>query len=199
MISGRVLRTVSCIAWCAGLLTAVEAPAQVAEQPAIDRAVAAVYPSLVRISVVAIDYEEGREIKVGASGSGTIISPDGFVVTHHPVAGRTRRIVCTLSDREEVPADLVGTDPLSDIAVLKLRPATPRTFPAARFGSSARLRRGEPVLAMGGPLSLSQSVTLGVISNLELITPRLLRTALAIDGEDVGSVVRWLGAAARGR
>ncbi|MBL8142364.1 MAG: PDZ domain-containing protein [Acidobacteria bacterium] len=169
------------------------AAAQVADRAAIDRAIAAVYPSLVRISVVAIEHDEGREIKVEGSGSGTIITPDGYVVTNHHVAGRTRRIVCTLPNREEVPADLVGTDPLSDIAVLKLRPATPRTFPAAAFGRSSALTRGEPVLAMGSPLSVSQSVTLGVISNTELIMPRMFQTGVAIDGENVGTIVRWLG------
>jgi len=159
----------------------------------MDRAIAAVYPSLVRISVVAVEHEEGREIKMEASGSGTIISPDGFVVTNHHVAGRTRRIICTLPTREEVPADLIGTDPLSDIAVLKLRPATPRTFPAAAFGRSSALRRGETVLAMGSPLSVSQSVTLGVVSNTELIMPRMFRASMTLDGEDVGSIVRWIG------
>lgn len=166
---------------------------QAADRAAMDRAIAAVYPSLVRISVVAVEHEEGREIKMEASGSGTIISPDGFVVTNHHVAGRTRRIICTLPTREEVPADLIGTDPLSDIAVLKLRPATPRTFPAAAFGRSSALRRGETVLAMGSPLSVSQSVTLGVVSNTELIMPRMFRASMTLDGEDVGSIVRWIG------
>src|SRR5688500_11322177 len=166
---------------------------QTADLAAIDRAVTAVYPSLVRISVVAVEHEEGREIKMEASGSGTIISADGLVVTNHHVAGRTRRIICTLPDREEIPADLVGTDPLSDIALLRLRPAKPRTFPVARFGSSAALRRGEPVLAMGSPLSVSQSVTLGVVSNTELIMPKMFRASMTLDGEDVGTIVRWIG------
>ncbi|MDQ3070519.1 MAG: trypsin-like peptidase domain-containing protein, partial [Acidobacteriota bacterium] len=176
---------------CLGV--ASPALAQTADRAAIDRAVAAVYPSLVRISVVAVEHEEGREIKMESSGSGTIITPDGYVVTNHHVAGRTRRIICTLPDREEVPADLIGTDPLSDIAVLKLRPARPRTFPVARFGRSSTLSRGEPVLAMGSPLSVSQSVTLGVISNTELVMPRMFRTAMTLDGEDVGTIVRWIG------
>ena len=166
---------------------------QEADRAAIARAIAAVYPSLVRISVVAIDHEEGREIKMEASGSGTIVTPDGYVVTNHHVAGRTRRIICTLPNREEVAADLVGTDPLSDIAVLKLRPASPRTFPAAKFGRSSTLTRGEPVLAMGSPLSVSQSVTLGIVSNTELIMPRMFRQTMTLDGEDVGSIVRWIG------
>jgi serine protease Do len=171
--------------------TASPALAQSGDRSAIDRAIASVYPSLVRISVVVADYRDGREVNIEGSGSGTIISPDGFVVTNHHVAGRARRIICTLSDRQEVPADLIGTDPLTDITVLKLRPATPRTFPAARFGDSSRLRRGDTVLAMGSPRALSQSVTLGVASNTEMTMPG--RSSLDLDGEDVGSIVRWIG------
>ncbi len=75
-------------------------------------------------------------------------------------------------DREEVPAELVGTDPLSDIAVLKLTPPKPRMFRAATFGDSSKLDRGQTVLAMGSPLALSQSVTLGIVSNTEMIMPQ---------------------------
>src|SRR5687767_2754696 len=167
------------------------AAAQPTDRAAIDRAIAAVYPSLVRISVVVVEPRDGRELNLEASGSGTIISADGYVVTNHHVAGRASRIICTLADRQEVPADLVGTDPLSDITVLKLRPATPRTFPAASFGDSSTVRRGDPVLAMGSPRALSQSVTLGVASNTEMTMPG--RSALDLDGEDVGSLVRWIG------
>jgi serine protease Do len=172
-------------------LLVAPAASQTGDRAAIDRAIAAVYPSLVRISVVVVDSQNGREVNVEGSGSGTIISADGYVVTNHHVAGRARRIVCTLSDREEVPADLVGTDPLSDITVLKLRPAKPRTFPVAKFGDSSTLKRGDPVLAMGSPRALSQSVTLGVASNTEMTLPG--RSSLDLDGEDVGSLVRWIG------
>src|SRR5215472_11148227 len=149
----------------------VPSPAS-SERAGIDRAIAAVFPSLVRVSVVYLDQAAGREVKGALSGSGTIISADGYVVTNHHVAGRPRRIVCTLSTREEVPADLVGTDPLSDIAVIKLHPEKPRVFPAAKFGDSDKLTRGQPVLAMGSPLALSQSVTSGIVSNLEMIMPQ---------------------------
>ena len=125
-----------------------------------------------RVSVVYLDQQAGREVKGQLSGSGTIISADGYVVTNHHVAGRPRRIVCTLSTQEEVPADLVGTDPLSDIAVIKLHPDKPRTFPAAQFGDSSKLQRGQTVLAMGSPLALSQSVTQGIVSNTEMIMPQ---------------------------
>lgn len=187
------LRTVKQLLAIPLVLCTLSAPAaaQTAERAAIDRAIAAVYPSLVRISVVVVESRDGREVNLEGSGSGTIISADGYVVTNHHVAGRARRIICTLEDRTEVPADLVGTDPLSDITVLKLRPGTPRTFGAAKFGDSSTVRRGDYVLAMGSPRALSQSVTLGVASNTEMTMPG--RTSLDLDGEDVGSLVRWIG------
>lgn len=185
---------------CSAGLAARQAPvpttpaAGTADRAAIDRAIAAVYPSLVRISVVARQWNNGREVRFESSGSGTIISTDGYVVTNHHVAGRASRIVCTLPTNEEIQAELVGTDPLSDIAVLKLVPPVPRTFPAARFGRSSGLRRGDPVLAMGSPLSLSQSVTRGIVSNPEMILPQASAATLALlDGEDVGTIVKWIG------
>jgi len=173
------------------------APATGAVAPAtrpvagIDRAVQAILPSLVRVSVVYFDQQAGREIKGQLSGSGTIISTDGYIVTNHHVAGRPKRIVCTLSTKEEVPADLIGTDPLSDIAVVKLHPARPRTFPAAHFGDSQKLQRGQTVLAMGSPLALSQSVTQGIVSNPEMMMPG--NQGERLDGEDVGTIVQWIG------
>ena len=164
-----------------------------ADRAAVDRAIAAVFPSLVRVSVVYLDQQAGREVKGQLSGSGTIISTDGYVVTNHHVAGRPRRITCTLSTREEVPADLVGSDPLSDIAVIKLHPVKPRTFPAAKFGDSTKLRAGQPILAMGSPLALSQSVTEGIVSNTEMIMPQAFAQGETLDGEDVGTIVRWIG------
>src|SRR5687767_14578000 len=166
-----------------------------ADSAAVYAALSKVAPSLVRIHVVSIDHEDGRELKREAAGSGTIITPDGHVVTNHHVAGKTKAIVCTLASREEIPAELVGTDPLSDIAVIKLKPARPRQFPVASFGTATTLQVGDRVLAMGSPLALSQSVTMGIVSNTEMIMPQLFWpfNRMTLDGEDVGSLVRWIG------
>ena len=166
-----------------------QAPGQSA---AIDAAISHVAPSLVRIHVVSIEYQEGREVKREASGSGTIIRPEGYVLTNHHVAGRTKSIVCTLATREEIPADLVGTDPLSDIAILKLRPATPRC-PRPRNGdSSAQGRRRISRSAVHRPLPIG---TMGIVSNTEMIMPGMFWpfNRMTLDGEDVGSIVRWIG------
>jgi serine protease Do len=171
------------------------APADQVPPAAIEAALAKVAPSLVRIHVVTVDHQDGREIKREASGSGTIITPEGHVITNHHVAGKSRRIICTLPTKEEVPAELVGTDPLSDIAVLKLKPAKPRQFPVATFGDASVLKVGDRVLALGSPLALSQSVTMGIVSNTEMIMPGMFWpfNRMTLDGEDVGSIVRWIG------
>ncbi len=160
---------------------------------AVDRSVAVVKPALVRIHVVSTSYRDGREQKFQSTGSGAIITPEGHVITNHHVAGHATRLVCTLSTREEIDAVLVGTDPLTDIAVIKLMPLDGRTFPVAPFGDSDSVRVGDDVLSMGSPYSLSQSVTLGIASNTEMVLPRRMGYGgFRQDGEDVGTLVRWI-------
>jgi len=164
-------------------------------QAQLNRVAEQVRPSLVRLRVVTTDYAEGREIKSQAVGSGVIITEDGYLITNHHVAGRATRIFCTLWNLEEVEAELVGTDPLTDIAVVKLKPDRPMRFVPARLGDSSRLSVGDPVLAMGSPMALSQSVTLGIVSNTNMIMPRFMGPSarLRLDGEDVGALVKWIG------
>jgi serine protease Do len=150
--------------------------------------------ALVRIHVVESDFWQGREDKAISFGSGCIISPDGYVITNHHVAGKALRLMCTMPNREEVPAVLVGTDPATDIAVIKLMPEKPTIFPFVEFGDSDKLRAGDPVLALGSPVALSQSVTLGIVSNPEMIMPPTYGDyKFTLDGENVGELVRWIG------
>ena len=169
--------------------------ARTAADPMIQRAVDAVFPSLVRIHVVYEQGNDGRMQKRRASGSGAIISEDGYIITNHHVAGRATRLLCRLSNREEVDAVLVGTDALSDIAIIKLD-LTSRRDPNAKlsvasFGDSDEVQVGDVVLAMGSPAGLSQSVTKGIVANTAMITPGGVGTRL--DGENVGELVRWIG------
>jgi len=160
---------------------------------AIEYAVAKVKPALVRIHVVSTSYRNGREMKFQSSGSGVIISDEGHVVTNHHVAGHAKRLLCTLSDRSEVEAELIGTDATTDIAVIKLSPER-APYPFVTFGDSDAVLVGDRVLAMGSPLSLSQSVTLGIVSNTEMVMPRRMGFGeFRLDGEDVGSMVKWIG------
>ena len=171
----------------------VVAPANL--RAAVEVAISRMRPALVRIRVVFTDYREGRELKNQAVGSGAIISKDGYIITNHHVAGHAARLICTLWNREEIEAELVGTDPLTDISVIKLKPEKPREFEPAAFGDSAKIEVGDSVLAMGSPMALSQSVTLGIISNGEMVMPRMFGSMgrMRLDGEDVGSLVRWIG------
>ena len=163
-------------------------------RPAMEQAVARVKPALVRIEVVWVDYSQGREMKHEASGSGFIISKKGYVVTNHHVAGRATRVVCVFSNNEEIEATLVGTDPMTDIAVLKLDNSRHQEFPTVDWGDSSAMSVGDTVLAMGSPLALSQSVTRGIVSNAKMTMPAMFRRygGFSLEGEDVGSLVRWL-------
>src|SRR5262245_9545413 len=171
-------------------LFAQEFPANV--RATVEAAITRMRPALVRIHVVSTEYRDGREIKMQAVGSGAIISKDGYLITNNHVAGHGARMMCTLWNREQIEAELIGTDPLTDISVLKLKPDKPREFVAATFGNSSKLVVGDSVLAMGSPMALSQSVTLGIISNVEMIMPRMFGSQMRLDGEDVGALVRWL-------
>lgn len=171
----------------------VVAPANL--RAVVEVAISRMRPALVRIRVVFTDYREGRELKTQAVGSGAIITKDGYIITNHHVAGHAARLICTLWNREEIEAELVGTDPLTDISVIKLKPEKPREFEPAMFGDSSKIEVGDSVLAMGSPMALSQSVTLGIISNGEMVMPRMFGSMgrMRLDGEDVGSLVRWIG------
>jgi serine protease Do len=190
-------------AGCAGLVwlapiaarSGAKEPTPSALRAQIDVANDKVRRALVRIRVVSTDFRDGREVKAQEVGSGVIITKDGYIVTNHHVAGHAARMFCTLWNREEVEAELIGTDPLTDVSVIKLMPETPREFTPASFGDSSALRVGDSVLAMGSPMALSQSVTLGIISNTEMVLPRFWRQGnrFQLDGEDVGGLVRWIG------
>ena len=136
-------------------LAGISFAAEVADplRPAMETAIARVQPALVRIQVVWVDYAQGREVKHEASGSGFIIKKQGFVVTNHHVAGRATRAVCVFSNNEEIEATLVGTDPLTDIAVLQLNPDKHAEFPTVEWGDSAGIAVGDTVLALGSPLA----------------------------------------------
>lgn len=161
---------------------------------AIKAAVDKVNPALVRIQVVEAYYREGREMKYEISGSGVVITPEGHVITNHHVAGHAKQLKCVFADKSEYAAELVGTDPLTDIAVILLHTDDGRQFPTVAWGDSSVVQKADHVLAMGSPLALSQSVTLGIISNTEMIMPEWMSQygGLTMDGEDVGALVRWI-------
>jgi serine protease Do len=155
---------------------------------------AKVSPAIVRIEAIQLRPELGRMVKLRIGGSGVIISPEGYVVTNCHVADKGDYYRCYLADGEAIEARRVGQDALTDLAVLKLDmsrrpPGAPPLHPAA-FGDSTRIVAGDTVFALGSPALLSQSVTRGIVSNPSLVLPEEIK--ILIDGEDVGTVVRWI-------
>ncbi len=99
------------------------------------------------------------------SGSGVIVREDGIIVTNNHVVGEdTREAEVRLSDKSHQIARIIGRDKETDIAVLKIE--VDRTLPAAKFGNSSSLKVGQWVLAVGNPMGLDRTVTLGVISGI---------------------------------
>lgn len=140
-----------------------ETPAGLQEQ--IYHARDRVLPALVHIQPVLKNYDTGELEKQAVVGSGVIFHSDGYVVTNYHVAGRAMRIICTLYDKTQVPAELVGGDPTTDLSVIKLDLSNyKKPLSIAEFGDSDSIYVGQYVLAMGSPLSLSRSVSAGVIS-----------------------------------
>ncbi|TFH02005.1 MAG: PDZ domain-containing protein [Calditrichales bacterium] len=128
-----------------------------------------VLPALVHIEPVKEVFSDGKRMKMQVTGSGIIFSPDGYILTNNHVAEKARQVFCTLSNREEVRAEVVGLDALTDLAVLKLDLSDKDydTVEFATFGDSDSLEVGEIVMALGSPLGLSRSLSMGVISSID--------------------------------
>jgi serine protease Do len=160
-----------------------------------------VFPALVNIHVVTVEYWSGKETKGEGVGSGTIFSRDGHVLTNAHVTSNGKKFKLTMADKQEVSAEMVGEDPATDLAVLKINLKelkNPAALPVAEFGDSDQLVVGDYVLAMGSPFALSRSVTLGIVSNVE----RLFVGGFSgndeveaidyIDGQRTGMYTKWI-------
>ena len=133
-----------------------------------------------------------------ASGSGVIISEDGYIVTNNHVIDRADQIQVVLNDKREYTATLVGTDPNTDIALLKIEETG---LPVILMGNSDDLRVGEWVLAVGNPFNLTSTVTAGIVSakarninilNAEMKIESFIQTDAAVNpGNSGGALVAF--------
>jgi serine protease Do/serine protease DegQ len=115
-----------------------------------------------------------REQTLSGLGSGVIISSDGYILTNNHVVEEADELKVALSDDREFTAKLVGTDPKTDIAVIKIDASN---LPFVTIGDSDKLRVGDVVFAIGNPLGIGQTVTMGIVSatgrkNVNLLTDR---------------------------
>jgi len=116
---------------------------------------------------------EGEERREDSGGSGFVVSDDGYIMTNYHVIEDADRITVRFADETELPAEVVGTDPATDLALLKVDAEKPlSTIP---FGNSSKLRVGEWVLAIGNPLAYERTVTVGVVSAKARKLPELSR------------------------
>ncbi len=107
-------------------------------------------------------YGGGNSRPQVGTGSGVIISKDGYIVTNNHVIENASELEVTLNNNQTYAAELIGTDPKSDIALIKIDP--PEDLPYMTFGDSNQVRVGEWVLAVGNPFNLTSTVTAGIVS-----------------------------------
>lgn len=154
----------------------------------------------VRPAVVNIDTEAQVQTMFGVfpqqgAGSGVIVRPDGYILTNNHVVQGAQKIKVTLLSGKVLAGKIVGTDPIADLAVIKVE--SPEQLPAASLGPSRDLQVGQTAIAIGNPFGLGSTVTTGVISALNrniqlpnLIVENLIQTSALINpGNSGGALV----------
>ncbi len=124
-----------------------------------------VFRALVYVKPIRETYARGEKQRQQIFGSGVIISPDGLVVTNHHVVDKAIEINCVLWNKKQVPAELIGKDKETDLAVVKLSYNGEEPLPQAEFADSDALTEGQFVMALGSPFGFTRSISLGILSN----------------------------------
>ena len=160
------------------------APGNQAEDAALDaysRVVSSVY-EVAAAAVVAIEVRHEARSRGGA-GSGFLFTPDGLILTNSHVVQRAKKVIVHTAAGQAIDADLIGDDPHTDVALLKVASASP--LPSIELGSARGIRVGQLVVAIGNPLGYASTVTAGVISalgrGLRSTTGRLMDDVIQTD------------------
>ena len=204
----------------AGALEALDGEIASGRRTAITRAVEAASPAVVSVNVIEVQQvryrdpfarffgmrvpDQVRERQIQGLGSGFVISPDGFIVTNDHVAGNATEITVAFPDGSTLPGTLVGSDPETDIALVKVEPEEP--LPYLAFEESEDAIVGEWAVALGNPFGLFEAaeptVTVGVVSGVGRDFPAqdnrvfrdMIQTDAAINsGNSGGPLVNALG------
>jgi serine protease Do len=139
--------------------------------PSFAEVVARVNPAVVHVDIIEVGRENPHEGVLDApaldlprrgEGSGFVVAADGYILTNHHLVPGPGRIRVRLADKRELPARRVGSDPNTDLALIKVEA---RGLPTVRLGDSDRLRIGDWVCAIGNPLEFDHTVTVGVVSS----------------------------------
>jgi len=139
-----------------------------------------VHPAVVNIATTTLGMNFWMEvIPRQGQGSGFVIDQDGYILTNNHVVAKAQKIVVTMADGKRVNATLVGRDPKSDLAIIKVPSAAVQAV--APLGDSDRIRPGQKAIAIGNPFGLSHTLTTGVVSALK----RSIRTEDGIQIENL--------------
>ncbi len=159
-------------------------------------------PSVVHIEAFGlIKLKNGAIMPVESIGTGFFISKTGYILTNFHVIGNASKIYVGFLHYKNIKADIIGTDPASDLAIIHINSSGKHIVPAA-LGNSSKLRVGEKVMAIGNPYNLYQTVTTGIISGLKrsLLFPQarfyenIIQTDAAINpGNSGGPLVDYKG------
>jgi S1-C subfamily serine protease len=162
--------------------TFVDAQLLDAYSQAISSVVAEVADAVVHIEVhkKTINRKTKQQELLPGTGSGFVISSDGLVITNHHVIDQAQSITVTLSDARKMKAELIGADPSSDLAILRIYETNMHTL---RFADSSALKPGQIAIAIGNPYGLQQTVTSGIISAVG-------RTLRASNGRLIDDVIQ---------
>jgi serine protease Do len=137
-----------------------------------------VKPAVVNIAPLSASVKSGepsrdRGPNNPGTGSGVIVDKEGLIITNNHVVGDAKEVEVRLSDKTKFVGQVIGRDPDTDIAIVKITPTG--DLPTVPFGDSSKVRVGQWVIAVGNPFSLDRTVTLGVVSGLERDAVRLSR------------------------